>query len=73
MIEVKKTGKYKMRNGKECEVYGFDDLGTGTMLAEGFDSEGRHMKHWNPDNGKIESTWAKKQENSDQYDIVEAL
>lgn len=69
MIEVKKAGKYIMRNGKECEVYGFDDLGTGNVMAEGFDIEGRHMKHWNVETGKIESTWGKK-EGADEYDIV---
>lgn len=72
-MEVKKSGKYKMRNGEECEVYGFDDLGGGPVLAEGFDCKGRHMKHWDPETGKIASAWAKKEPSSEQYDIVEKV
>lgn len=59
-----------MRNGEECEVYGFDDLGTDTQYAEGFDLRTRGVKHWNPENGKIETSWLKKQANPEQYDIV---
>lgn len=70
MIEVKKTGIYKMRHGDLCEVYGFDDLGTGVDFAEGFDVKGRHMKHWNCDTGKLASSWAKNTPNAGQYDIV---
>lgn len=69
-MEVKKAGQYKMRNGELCEVYGFDDLGTDQVFAEGFDLKGRHMKHWDPETGKIASSWAKKVEGSEQYDIV---
>lgn len=70
-MEVKKAGKYKMRNDEQCEIYGFDDLGTGRIFAEGFDAKSRCMKHWDPETGKIESSWAKKTPNPEQYDIVD--
>lgn len=74
-MEVKKAGKYKMRSGELCEVYGFDDLGGGTQYAEGFDLKERHMKHWDPETGKIVSSWAKQLpgEQMDQFDIIEAV
>lgn len=51
-MEVKKAGKYKTRNGRNVEIYGFDDLASGTMFAEGFFEDTRKMNWWDPETGK---------------------
>jgi hypothetical protein len=70
-MEVKNAGIYIMRNGDECEVYGFDGLGTDTLFAEGYDLKGRYLKHWDPETGKLASSWAKNTPNAEQFDIVD--
>lgn len=72
MIEVKKAGVYKMRNNEKCEVYGFDDLGTGKMFAEGYALKDKRMKHWCSETGRLEK-YSKEIGMQNEFDIVEFI
>lgn len=64
-MEVKKTGKYKTRDGRTVEIYGFDDLGGGPMLAEGYFTDTRAMNWWEPNTGKNKA--------EEKADIIERI